>query len=158
MLKKLLFGGLLKLGLELGLKSKTPKYIALNLIGTLFLGLALLFSLIALHDYLSFLFNPMIANAFFAAGFAMIGTIVLLVRAGLQAKAQQQSNAQRLAQGFEKLSENAKDYLNPALNQAKQASENLQHSLNRNTLTYLLGAAVLGLLLGNRSRNKKTDA
>lgn len=158
MLKKLLFSSLMKFGVELGLKSRTPKYIALNIFGMLLMALAVLFALITLHDFLSQTYTPLVANSLFALGFAGLGMLVLLIRAVLRKKAKQQSAPNRLAQGFEKITDEAKDYLNPALSQAKSASNQVKGALSSGNATYLIGAVIVGLLLGNRSRAKNKSS
>lgn len=147
---------LIPFAVEMGVKkSQTPKNIALKLLGAVLFGIGAIFGLIALHQFLCKSFSPPEVNLQFAGGFAVLGLVCFAIVFS-RAKSRHKPtllNASSLAE----IPEGIKNTAQSAVENAARLQKGIKQNLHNHTGTYLLGAAVLGLLLGARTRGKKVD-
>lgn len=138
-------GPAVKLALHVGQKKQAPKQIGLKLMAAILLGVAVIFGLISLHGYLRLHFSAVLTNAFFAAGFAVLGLVILLAVRMAQKRYRAPS-----------LTEQVQEQVGEARSQLAGAQRELARSLRKHEKSWLLGAAVLGLVFGASMRGKRT--
>lgn len=141
-MKYLILKSLFRFGIEKGLKSNKPKYTGLKVLAIALFFIAIIFSLIALHQILSVYYSPIHANLYFSLGFAVLSLIMLLT---VYFKKKSNSTVQ--------FSSND-DIVSVVSQKTNEISTNMQKSINRNTGKALLFAAVAGLILGSRRAKK----
>lgn len=134
----------LRFALRMGQKKRPPRYIALKILAALLFSVALIFALIALHGYLRLHFSAVITNAFFAGGFALIALATLL--------------GVRIAQNRYRapsFSEHMRDEVSKTSTQIAGLQRDMYRSIVRNEKSWLLAAAVLGVMMGANARGKR---
>ncbi|MDO4777434.1 MAG: hypothetical protein Q4A06_08280 [Cardiobacteriaceae bacterium] len=139
-----LVGPAVKFALRVGQRNRAPKHIALKLVAAILLGVAVIFMLISLHQHLRLHFSPVLTNAFFAGGFAVLAVVILL---GVYI-AQKRYRAPSF-------SEQVQEQVGETRAQFAGMQRELYRSVLRNEKTWMLGAAVLGLMLGANTRGKR---
>lgn len=145
LLKTLLIKGLLQFGLKAGINAKTPKYIAWRLLAAMLIMLAAIFALIAGHGELSSRFGNIQANWFFAAGFAALSLCMLIAISIAKRQHTQQSPLQQSLDQVDQFAQHIKG-------QAQEAGAQVQQTLRQHSGKALLGAAIIGIILGSRRR------
>lgn len=139
----------LRFALRMGQKNRPPGYIGLKIAAAVLLGAAVIFALIALHGYLRTHFSAVATHALFAGGFAFLAVAILLGISIAQRRYRAPSVAERL-----------RDDLQETHAQFSGLQRDMYRNFRRNEKTWLLSAAVLGLMLGAnaRGRRKKPDS
>lgn len=142
-----LLGPAVKFALRVGQRNRAPKHIALKLVAAVLFGVAVIFMLIALHQYLRLHFSPELTNAFFAGGFAVLALAILL---GVRI-AQKRYRAPSF-------SEQVQEQVGETRAQFAGMQRDLYQSLLRNEKSWMLGAAIFGLMFGANLRGKRKKA
>lgn len=134
----------LRFALRMGQKQRPPRYIALKIVAAILIGVAAIFALIALHGYLHLHFSGIATNAIFAGGFAVIALGVLL--------------GVRIAQNRYRapsLGEHMRDEVSKTGAQIAGLHRDVYKNIARNEKTWLLAAAVIGIMMGANARGKR---
>ena len=134
----------LRLALRMGQKNRPPRHLGLKIVAVILLGVAVIFALVALHGYLRLHFSAVLTNAIFAGGFALLALGILL---GVH-MAQRRYQPPTLAAQMREETRSVKA-------QFAGMQNDLQRSWHEHEKTWLLGAAVLGVLLGAQTRGKR---
>lgn len=148
LLKALFIKGLVQFGISAGLKSKAPKYILLKIIaGCLFL-VASIFALIAGHEVLSAYYESPMVNLIFAAGFALVAIMILIVVAAKRKQHESKSPLDAPLRTLEHLGDRAQV-------QAKYLGEKAETVIRRKPSKAMIGVAFVSLIMGWRAARKR---
>ena len=148
LLKALFIKGLVQFGISAGLKSKAPKYILLRIIAGCLLLVASIFALIAGHQILLEYYDRPVVNLIFAAGFALVAIIILIVVAAKRKQHQSKSPIDAPLRTLEQLGDRAQV-------QAKYLGEKAETVIRRKPSKAVLGVALVSLILGWRTARKR---
>lgn len=133
------------MALRMRQKNRPPSHLGLKIVAAILLGLAVIFALIALHGYLRLFLPGMAVNALFAGGFALLALGIL---AGVRIA---QKRYQPPALG-EKLRDDVDHaFVAPFV----KLQDDIERNVQQHEKSWLLAAAVLGILLGARTRGKR---
>lgn len=139
----------LRFAMRMGQKQRPPRYIALKIVAAILIGVAAIFALIALHGYLRLYFSGVVTHAIFAGGFAVLALAILLGVNIAQKRYRAPTIAAQLREDIDKTG-----------TQLAGLQHDLYRNFRLNEKSWMLGAAVIGLMLGAnlRGKRKKPDS
>lgn len=158
--------GLIPFAVEMGIKkSQEPKNILFRTIGYFLIIMSIIFGLVALHQYLNTIFSPLEVNLIFCVGFAFLALIIFMSiqihhkihknkSTGLFNRTKEVLTNSNLSE----LSTNFKDSWQQNTRNIKQIGHHIKTDMRQHSSKYLLAAAVVGLILGARTRGKHKNS
>ncbi|UJF24594.1 phage holin family protein [Suttonella sp. R2A3] len=143
LLNPLLIKHLLQLGLKAGSQNSKPKYILWRILAGLLLLIAVIFLLIGAHTWLISEYGALYAHLIFAAGFAGIAVLILIIVAIARYRHKRKSALQSSLDQVD-------DFTQQVKGQAQEMGAQIQKTLRDHQGKALLAAAIVGILLGRR--------